>query len=1351
MNLPDPFHVLIIGGSPGVRSEIRQMLLRGSQRHYKFTEAETGATGVRAVFGSLDRPPDCILLDCALPDMDAMEVLTALRAGGDLTVCPVVVLTGITENGALVLRAGAQDYVGKGWTSPESVTRALENAVERFALSRERMVSDEELRESEERLRIGRDAAFAISFEWDIERNEVRRFFSRDPLLTATPDDAPSTFEAVCGAVALEDRAHFITNVRAALDAQDGRYENEFRLVHPDGNVAWLCERGQVKRDKEGKAVKLIGLSQDVSVRKRRELGFAFLVDLQKVLSPLQTAAEIMGAAASAIAEHFGLQHCLMVEIDEAEGTATVLHDHRSTEDALSLVGTYRIADFHTPEERKEMAAGRAILINDVSAAPRTAENADRFAHLGIGAAVIAPYVSDTGWKFVLSGQLPRPYPWPAEDAELLTELAARIYLRLERARADDRLRASEAAERARRRELEALMDAIPAAVFIAHDADCKRITGNRATTGILRLAPGVNTSKSAPKGEQPDFEVYREGKLLGPYELPMQQAAATGLPVIGQEVDIVFPDGACVNLYGSALPVFGDDGVVRGAVGAYVDFTQRREAERELRESQHYLQRITEVTPGVLHVFDLEKQASVFINRPVTSILGYSAADIAAMGSDVIPLLMHPDDIPRFVEHMEKVRALGDHKCIEFEHRMRDKSGNWRWFQSRDAVFLRAEDGSVKQLIGTATDITDLKRIEEASNRNAALFSKIIEQAPGGVYVVDAMFRLQQINAEAMPVFKSVDPLIGRDFDEVLHILWGPKIGDALGDIFRHTLTTGERHVSPSFSEERFDIHERQAFEWETQRILLPDGQFGVVCYFRDVTERNRAHKALQESRTQLALGMNVAGVALSHVDFVSGLNHLSAETARLFGLGDTAMVVPREKVYTTFHADDRVEIHRRLAEAADPSGAGLMAMDYRVIRPNGEIRWLRVRKQVFFEDYNGVRRPVRGILAALDITDIKRAELALAEEARRKDEFLAMLGHELRNPLAAIRHAVQIAHESPGDQEACDWAAALIDRQSEQLSRMIEDLLDVARINRGRIELRTQPLDLSKVLHNAVNVTRSIIQQKCHNLTVEIGDNLHVNGDGTRLEQVFVNLLNNAAKYTPEAGRLTLHAQVKDREVVVAIKDNGVGIPGDLLPHVFDIFRQADSTLARAQGGLGIGLSVVKSLVEMHHGSVTMESHADTPGTTVTVRLPLRVASDAASSAMAASTASIALPKGIRVLIVDDHKDAATSLSRLLVRRGCDVRCAHTGPHGVEVAHEFHPEVLLLDIGLPDLDGYGVAQMLRAEPAFSRALFIAITGYAQDGDRERCLAAGFDEHFAKPVSITKLTEAVATYAANQ
>ncbi len=370
-----------------------------------------------------------------------------------------------------------------------------------------------------------------------------------------------------------------------------------------------------------------------------------------------------------------------------------------------------------------------------------------------------------------------------------------------------------------------------------------------------------------------------------------------------------------------------------------------------------------------------------------------------------------------------------------------------------------------------------------------------------------------------------------------------------------------------------------------------------------------------------------------------------------------------------------------------------------------------------------------------------------ALRDANRLKDEFLAMLGHELRNPLAAIANAVQMLQDVGGEPGTAEWAVGILKRQSGHLSRIADDLLDVARITRGRVELRTQAMDLNLIIGRAVETARPFIEDKHHDLGITLAaGGLRVEADPTRLEQCIVNLLVNAAKYTPEGGRITIAEQRLGAEAVITVRDNGIGIAPDMLAGIFDLFAKADHSLHRSEGGLGIGLNICRQLIELHGGTVSAQSDGPGDGAEFTIRLPAlskpeTVSAPPAPTPAPRATSSDAAPR--RVLVVDDNLDAARTLARLLNRRGHEVCTAYDGPGAVKAAEDFKPNVLLLDLGLPGIDGYELARRFRAD-GFADALIIAISGYAQKSDVENSHAAGFDQHFAKPLDFAELVAAI-------
>jgi CheY-like chemotaxis protein len=364
------------------------------------------------------------------------------------------------------------------------------------------------------------------------------------------------------------------------------------------------------------------------------------------------------------------------------------------------------------------------------------------------------------------------------------------------------------------------------------------------------------------------------------------------------------------------------------------------------------------------------------------------------------------------------------------------------------------------------------------------------------------------------------------------------------------------------------------------------------------------------------------------------------------------------------------------------------------------------------------------------------RRAEESLREANRRKDEFLAMLAHELRNPLAPIRNAAQVLKlVGPADANQ-QWAREVIERQTQHLTRLVDDLLDVSRITRGKVTLQREPLEFSTVINRAVETSRPLIDARHHHLNVTLPvEPVRVEGDLTRLVQVVANLLNNAAKYTDEGGHISLEVIQEDAEAVIRVRDDGMGLPADLLPHVFDLFTQADRSLDRSQGGLGIGLTLVRSLVEMHGGQVEASSAGLGRGSEFIVRLPALAASQAAGRAASDRAQARPASPRLRVLVVEDNQDSAEMMAFVVRYDGHEVRLAHDGPAALEVARVFQPEVILCDIGLPGMNGYEVAQRLRQQPGFKQTPLIALTGYGQEEARQRAREAGFDYHLVKPV----------------
>ncbi|MEH6437989.1 hybrid sensor histidine kinase/response regulator [Massilia sp. DD77] len=512
-----------------------------------------------------------------------------------------------------------------------------------------------------------------------------------------------------------------------------------------------------------------------------------------------------------------------------------------------------------------------------------------------------------------------------------------------------------------------------------------------------------------------------------------------------------------------------------------------------------------------------------------------------------------------------------------------------------------------------------------------------------------------------------------------------------------------------------------------------------GIFAQGYDVTDAVEAQAAQRESEERLRDGMHAAKMVVWDWDFASGELAYSDNTLLVLGFQPATMDAIREYI----HPEDRDKIaasHRRALE-----GAGSYQEVVRFVRAdNGRQIWLDSRGKVQF-DAEGRPARMRGV--TVDVTERYQAELELREANRKKDEFLAMLAHELRNPLAPISTAAEMLRLSADDPARARKASEVISRQVKHMVSLVDDLLDVSRVTRGLVELEKDDVDVGAVVASAVEQSRPLIEARRHALTVraEPGAAL-VHGDRTRLVQVVANLLNNAAKYTPQGGAIGLEVRARGGMVAISVSDNGIGIDAGLLPHVFELFTQAERTPDRAQGGLGIGLALVRTIVTLHGGTVTVESAGPGAGSTFTIALPAIDAGAArARTPHAGQDAAAAAAPAMRVMIVDDNVDAAESLAILLEAQGHAVSVQSHPRDAIEAAQSRPPQVFILDIGLPDMDGYELARRLRADPATAGALFIALTGYGQAHDRILSRSVGFHHHFVKPMDPEKLKQILA------
>jgi PAS domain S-box-containing protein len=650
--------------------------------------------------------------------------------------------------------------------------------------------------------------------------------------------------------------------------------------------------------------------------------------------------------------------------------------------------------------------------------------------------------------------------------------------------------------------------------------------------------------------------------------------------------------------------------------------------------------------------------------------------------------------------------------------------------------------------------DLTEIRRVQEELRYRSRQFQTLIDKAPLGVLLVDADFRLTQVNPAGMPAFTGIAGLVGRSIDEVTHILWPAPRAEEITRVFRRTLETGEPFHMPELDEVRADRGVVEYYDWRVERITLPDGRFGIVCYFRDISEQVRSRRAIAASEARyrtLFESIDEAFCVLEvifdaqqrPVDFrYIELNPAFEKQSGLHGaLGRRASEVIEHEAHW-------FETYGRVASTGEPVRfqSSAQALDrwfdvyaFRIGEPHEH------RVAVLFRDITAQRHAEESV--RFHIAELKTAQNALQDADRRKDEFLATLAHELRNPLAAIRMALGVLSRGQNDPGHVARMRTIIDRQSAQLVRLIDDLLDVSRITRGKLELRKEPTRLAATIEHAVEGVAAMAEAKGLRLSVrQADDSLVVHADAQRFAQVISNLLNNACKFTEPGGAIDVWAERDADSAVVHVRDTGAGIPPGDLARVFDMFAQVDGPEKQHAGGLGIGLSLARSIVTLHGGTIEARSDGPGRGSEFIVRIPL-VADASHTPARAHDGGAVSDTRRARstVLAIDDNRDALDAVTLMLQMAGFTVVTGSDGGEAVELARTERPAALLLDIGLPGLDGYEIARQIRREPWGASMRLVAMTGWGQEKDKEKAREAGFDAHLTKPVDAEELVRVLA------
>jgi PAS domain S-box-containing protein len=798
-----------------------------------------------------------------------------------------------------------------------------------------------------------------------------------------------------------------------------------------------------------------------------------------------------------------------------------------------------------------------------------------------------------------------------------------------------------------------------------------------------------------------------------------------------------------------------------------------RRDSAAALRASENRVRAVFDQAAVGILVTDLSGRL-LEVNPRLCQMLERNAEQLCAMSNED---LTHPDDRSRNQALMREV-AEGRRAEFTIEKRYVRSDGSWIWVNVA-VTPLRDASGRVQQLLGVIEDIHARKMAEEAlreSERTQRLLAEIgvlgaqsalagrmhvgelvkaiaervaVEvnasrcglsrvDLPGGQIIVeqDAHGELASLKGSfAIADFGYIveDGLAGRP-TVIDDLAADPRTADHFETTFRPIGVRAHINV-PLHSEGRwvgtFWVTSHETRHWTDGEVKLLQTIAERVWL---VVEQVRLATALQESEARARIAQQAAHWGVFEYDCLTGKNYWSPELEALYGLEPGTFEGTYEGWRRRLHPEDHDAADKAMEEAYE---TGEYSRDFRVVWDDGSVHWLFARAKII-RAANG--RPLRVLGVNVDISDRKRTEEKLRDADRRKDEFLATLAHELRNPLAPIRNSLHILRLGGSDSGAAERVHDTLERQVNHMVRLVDDLMEVSRITRGKIDIRKELIEVAALVRSAVETSKPLIEEARHQLAISLpAEPLILHADPMRLAQVLANLLNNAAKYTPEGGQIWLTVRSEGSNVALSVRDSGAGIATEMLSKVFDLFTQADRTHDRAQGGLGIGLTLVRSLVDMHGGSVEARSDGPGHGSEFIVRLPLAVGRLAVQQRRLTDSPGESLA-GRRVLVVDDSRDAADSLKMLLKLLGADVHSANDGLAALEALETYRPAIVLLDIGMPGMDGYEVARRMRQLSIGQEATLIALTGWGQEEDRRRSKEAGFDHHLVKPVDMGAL-----------
>lgn len=905
-------------------------------------------------------------------------------------------------------------------------------------------------------------------------------------------------------------------------------------------------------------------------------------------------------------------------------------------------------------------------------------------------------------------------------------------------------LAASEAKARARAEELSVMLEAVPAFTFLAHDAECRRISCSSATRKLLRVPEGFSVSKSAPSDKRPtSFRVFQGDVELADDELPLQMAARTGKEIRNVELRLKFEDATYRDIYGDAVPLFDDAGRVRGAVGSFTDITDRNVASRKLQASEERLRLALQAGKMGTWDWSLTTGQSEW-NEEMYRQLGYAPGAVKA-GYDAWAARILPADLAQAERQVsDSFERGGDYLC---EYRVLDPDGQIRTLEGRCSTELNA-DGKPIRSYGVVIDVTAERNAAQQAHESERRVRGMLDSLPEHIAVLDAGGVIEFVNASwrsfaatnggAAPVVS-----VGVNYLSVCRrsAASGDEIAGRCADLLDEVL--GGRRDDFAMEYPCHAAGERRWFVMHARRY--GDGTSGAIISHVDITARKLAEENIRASEARLAAALEGGRMGLWEWNLNDNHSVWNATEYELLGLPVGEGNVPTNLFFDRVHPDDAGPLNRVLSDVMKAGSE--FYHEVRIRRADGQERWLAAAGKLI-RDASGKPRTMIGV--NYDITRRKLIEEQLGEAKRiaeqakaaaeganaSKDKFLAMLSHELRTPLTPVLTATELLQSDStlsADSQEC---VQMIRRNVEIEMRLIDDLLDITRISRDKLVLQPRRLNVHLEISIAVRSFRHEASAKLLLIETSLdADEHHIEADPSRFQQVIRNLISNSIKFTPASGRIAIRTSNTDaNELRIEVIDTGVGIAPEVLPTVFNAFEQGGRETTRQFGGLGLGLAICKTITELHQGRIVATSQGAGKGATFTLHFPI--------SAIPKPVAKIKPPRPLAelncaILLVEDDDDSRRMLGRLLLRIGCKVETAGTVADALRLAKAQKFDVVISDISLPDATGLDLMREFKSRYEIKG---IALTGHGAEDDVDKSKAAGFEAHLTKPIDFFTL-----------